>query len=190
MNKKRFWFIIPTALLPYLVLFALATVFFSTKYPFFERIMVSVFHGNAIILLIALSLYCLLAAVISIWGFVISIRMGWDCFSLVKSAMIVKLMQVPAYILIFVLSVLLATTIFTIPFSIGLFLIDCLTLYLTGLVTIAAAVNTVRQDKIKSTEALLIIILQFIFCVDIVASIVFYARLKAYMTNVSMCRVQ
>ena len=190
MNKKRIWFIIPTALLPYLVLFALATVFFSTKHPFFERIMVSVFHGNAIILLIALSLYCLLAAVISILGFVISIRMGWDCFSLVKSAMIVKLMQVPAYILIFVLSVLLATTIFTIPFSIGLFLIDCLTLYLTGLVTIAAAVNAVRQDKIKSTEALLIIILQFIFCVDIVASIAFYARLKAYMTNVSMCRVQ
>lgn len=178
MNKKRIWFIIPTALLPYLVLTALATIFFSTKHPAFEFIMKSVFCSNAIYLITALLLCCVIATALSIIYFIISTRKGWDAFSLAKSAMITKLIQVPAYITILVLGVLLAFTAFTIPFSIGLFLFDCLTLFLTGLLTAAAAINAVRQGFVKAKECALIIALQFVFCIDVVASIILYLKLR------------
>lgn len=95
-----------------------------------------------------------------------------------KSAMITKLIQVPAYTTILVLGVLLAITAFTIPFSIGLFLFDSLTLFLTGLLTAAAAINAVRQGFVTAMDCVLIMVLQFIFCIDVVASIILYLKLR------------
>lgn len=178
MNKRRIWFLIPTALLPYLLLLALATIFFSNEHPFFEWIMESVFRNDGIRLIAALLLFGILAAVLSAVCFLVSIRKGWDAQSLAKSAMIIKLIQAPAYILIFVLGVVLAITLFTIPFSIGLFLMDCFTLLLTGLLTAAAAINAVRQGFFQPKEVIWIVVLQLVFCADVVAAIVFYLRLR------------
>ena len=188
MNKKRIWLTIPTALLPYLGLFTLATILFSTRNPFFEFIMESVFHSNAINVVATLLFCCIITTALSILCFVTSIFKGWDALSMAKSAMIIKVIQASAYALIFVLGISLAITIFTIPFSIGLFLLDCLTLFLTGLVTTAAVVNSVRQGVFKCKEVIWVIILQLVFCADVVASMVFYFRLrercKTYTTNV------
>lgn len=178
MNKKRIWFILPAALLPYLGILALAVIFFSTENPVFEFIMESIFNSNALDLIATLLLYCILATVLSIVCFAVSIRKRWDALSLAKSAMIMKLFQVPAYVLIFVLGVLFAFAIFTIPFAVGLFLLDCLTLFLTGLLTAAAVMNAVRQGVFKSKEVIWIILLQLVFCADVVASIVFYTTLR------------
>ena len=184
MSEKRIWMIIPTALLPYLGLFTLATIFFSTKCSFFEYIMVSIFRNNALNLIAVLLICCIIATLINIICFVASIRKGWDALSLAKSAMIIKLIHVPAYVLIFVLGILLTLTIFTIPFSVGLFLLDCLTLLLSGLLTTASIINTVRQGVFKAKDIFWIIILQLVFCADVVASIVFYFKLKG------KCKIQ
>lgn len=178
MNKKRIWLIIPTTLIPYLVLFSLATIFASTKLSFFQSMMEIVFRENIINLVIMLLLYCTFSTVLSIICFVVSIRQKWNALSLAKTTVIVKLIQLPAYIFIFVLGFLLIISLFTIPFSIGLFLLDCLTVFLTGLLTFAAVINAVRQDLFKLKEVTWVIILQLIFCADVVASIVFYLKLK------------
>ena len=124
MNKKLFVISVPIVLVPYLALFTLATVFFSTKLPFFNYIMESVFDSNALYLIVALLCYCILTGMLSIVGFFVSIYKKWDAISLAKTAMIMKLAQVPAYVLIFALGAVFVTTIFTIPFTIGLFVIE------------------------------------------------------------------
>lgn len=176
--KKKIWMLIPAACLPYLALFALVTLFFSSETPYFAFIMESVFQMNIFLLLGALLLCCLIALVVGIVYFVLAIRKGWDALALAKYAMILKLAQIPTYIAIFALGVLLLITIFTIPFSIGLWLLDCFTLFLSGLFMVAAVINAVRQGIFTSKEVRWFVILQFVFCADVVAAIVFYLKLR------------
>ena len=183
MNKKRIWLVIPTALFPYFLLWVLAVFFFSTELPLFEFIMERIFDGNALYFVAVLLLFAVLAVTMSILCFVISIRNRWNSLSLAKTAMIVKLCQVPAYVMIFILGVFLAMAIFTIPFSFGLFLFDCLFLMLTGLLTISGVINAIRQQVFTLKGSIWIIILQLVFCADVVASIVFYFVLKKRIVN-------
>ena len=178
MNKKRIWLALPTALLPYVALFALATVFLSTKLSFFEVTMESVFGGNGLYLFAAFLLYCLLCMALGVVGFVVGICKKWDAVSLAKFAMIVKLIQIPAYLTLFVLGLLLMLAIFTIPFSIVLFFVCSLTLALTGLWVVSASITALRQGICKPQEVIWVMILQFVFCADVVASIIFYVTLK------------
>ncbi len=178
MNKKRIWLVISTILLPYFVLFMLATLFFSIEQPFFGYIMENIFRNNALSLLLALLIYCTVAIALSVVCFVISIRKSWDALSLAKTAMIIKLIQVPAYIAIFVLSVAFILTIFTFAFTFILILIDCLTLLLTGLLTVSSVINAVKNGTFRIKEVIWVIILQFVFCADVVASIIYYKKLR------------
>ena len=178
MNKKLFLISIPIVLVPYLALFALATVFFSTDLPFFNYIMQSVFDSNALYLIAALFLYCILTGMLSIVCFFVSIYKKWDAISLAKTAMIMKLVQVPAYVLIFALGAVFVITIFTIPFSIGLFVIDCLSVFMTGLFVVSSVIATIKSNTFTLKEVIWVILLQFVFCADVISSIVFYIKLK------------
>ena len=178
MNKKLVFAAIPIALIPYLALFALATIFFSTEVPFFRTIMESVFHNNALILLAALFIYCIAAAVLTGICFLVSIHKNWDALAVAKTAMIIKLAQVPAYILIYALGVLFVITIFTIPFSFLLFVIDCLSLWMTGLFVIASVVIASRNHTLIFKDVLWVVLLQFVFCADVIASVCLYRKLK------------
>ena len=100
MNKRLFLISVPMVLVPYLALFTLFTIFFSTKVPFFRWVMESVFRGNALYLIAAMLLYCALTVTVSVICFFISINKNWDALSLAKFAMIVKLAQIPAYLCI------------------------------------------------------------------------------------------
>lgn len=178
MNRKKIWLVLPVALLPYIVLCATVIPLFSTKVPLLDAIMENVFQDNALYLVSAVLLFALIAAVLSVLCFTVSIRKQWDALSLAKTAMIIKLIQVPAYILIFILGVLLMITIFTIPFSIGMLILNCLTLVLTGLLSIAAVVIAIRQNYFTLNDSLWIVVLQLIFCADVFASIALYRKLK------------
>ena len=176
--RKKIWMLIPAICIPYLALFTLATLFFSAETPFFGFLMEFVFQNNLFLLLGPLGFFCLLTLAASVVYVVMSVRKGWDALTSAKYAMILKLAQVPAYVVIFVLGILLAITIFTIPFAIGLWLLDCFTLLISGLFMLAAVINSVRQGVFKSTEVSWFVILQLFFCLDVVAAVVFYLKLK------------
>ena len=177
MNKRLFLISVPIVLVPYLTLFTLTTVFFSTKIPFFNYIMEFVFDSNALYIIASLLLYCVLTCALSIVCFFVSIYKKWNAISLAKTAMIMKLVQVPAYVLIFALSVVFFTSIFTIPFSIGLFIIDCLSVFMSGLFVISSAIATIRNNTFTLKDVIWIVLLQFVFCADVISSVVFYIRL-------------
>ena len=180
MNKKMFLTFIPILLIPYIALFSLAAIFFSTTVPFFEFLMQTVFRSNIFYFLAVLLIYCAAVTVYNVICFFVSIRRKWDMVALAKTAMTVKLIQVPAYVLIFVLGVFMAITIFTIPFAVGLFVIDCLALFMTGLPVIASAVMAKRQGVFSLKEVFWVIALQFVFCADVIVSVMFYLKLKRY----------
>lgn len=178
MSKKLAFVSIPIVIVPYLALLALATIFFSTSSPFFSSIMESVFDNNALYLIAALLLYCLLTGALSVVCFSASMYKKWDALSLAKTAMVMKLVQVPAYVLIFALGAVFVMTIFTIPFSIGLFVIDCLSMFMTGLFTISSVIATIRNNIFARKEVVWVMLLQFVFCADVISSVIFYIKLK------------
>jgi hypothetical protein len=178
MNKKNAWLLLPTMIFPYAVLLTVATIFLATEQPFFRVVMERAFHNNALYLLAALLLLCLLAAALTITYFALSICKKWGAVSLAKGAMIVKWVHVPAYIGIFIAGVCCFITVFTIPFAIAFVLLDCFTLFLTGLLTLSAAVNAVRQGAAQTKEVLWMVILQFVFCADVISATLLYAKLR------------
>ena len=177
MQKSQLWHLIPVAVFPYVILFSLATLFMGTRVDLFRWIMDSVFHGNMFALFGCVLLFGVLAGALNIVCFIFALQKQWDALSLAKTAMVIKLVQVPAYILIYVLGVALLITIFTIPFSIALFVLDCYTLYLTGTIAVAAWINAGREGLINRKQCIWFIILQFIFCADVFATIFFYKKL-------------
>lgn len=178
MNKKCFWLLLPCILFPYFTLLLVAIVFLSTDLAVFEFIMDRVFQENGLYILVVLLIFCLLTVVFSITYVVLSIRKNWNPVSLAKCAMMIKWVQAPAYIAIFALGLILAITLFTIPIALVFVLVDCLTLLLTGLLMVTAAVIAVRQGIFRMKDICWVIILQFVFCADVLAATAFYRKLK------------
>ena len=178
MNKKLFLFSIPTLLTPYVMIFSLALVFLSTEVELFEAIMESVFHNDGVLLIVALLMYLLLTVALGIASFFISTFKYRDALSTAKTAMLIKLIQIPAYVIIFVLGVATTIAIWTIPFTIALFWVDCLCLIFTALPMISSVICAVREGTLKFREVIWVIILQFVFCADVVAAIIYYKKLE------------
>ena len=178
MNAKRIWFVLPACLLPYVVLSALAVIFYSSKASFFNMIIERFFEGDGlrlILTVLSFAVYALLACLI---GFILSIIKNWNAVSLAKTAMIIKLIQIPAYLLIFFLGAMFMLNVFTYLLAVILFWLNCLTLFMTGLLTSSSAINACRGGLITKMQAVLIILLQFVFVADVVASIVHYSKLS------------
>ena len=125
----------------------------------------------------------IIARVFIVSHFILSVRKRMNPVSLAKCAMVIKWIQVPAYLAIFALGLILAISLFTIPIAIIFVLVDCLTLLLTGLVTISAAVIAVRQDILQTKDVLWIILLQFVFCADVLTATVLFTKLRKLIHN-------
>ena len=82
------------------------------------------------------------------------------------------------YIVIFVLGVVLAITPFGFGFVFIFVILDGLTLALTALINIAAVVNSVQQGDFTYKETWWVILLQFVFCADVVVSFIWCRILK------------
>jgi len=167
--SKLVWLALPTSLLPYAVIVILSLVFF--------------YRGNNMTvflpyLILGLFLLCILAiAQIAVYCS-LAIRKRLDALSLAKLAMIIKLIQVPAYLLIFVVGFLMLLTIWTYAITVLLFLLDCLTLVLSGLMTTVSVINANRQGIYPIKQSIWCIILQFVFCADVVATVIYYKKLQ------------
>jgi hypothetical protein len=164
---------------PYLALFTLATIFFSVDVPFFSMIMESVFNNNALILIGVLFIYCIAVVNLSCIYFFVSINKSRDALAVAKTGMIIKLVQIPAYVLIFILSVFFIFNIFTMPFTFGLFVIDCLSVFTTDLLIFSSVLISIKNEDIVFKDVTLLVFLQFVFCLDVIASVILYRKLKA-----------
>lgn len=88
--------------------------------------------------------------------------------------MLIKLVQIPAYLAIFVLGVLFFLTIFTYAFSVFFVLFDCITIFLTGFVGLTANLRAYKERKCSGSFAALNSVCQFVFCIDVISAVVVY----------------
>lgn len=178
MKKGYAGLLLPMAALPYVTLFALAGMFGSTHISFFRWMMERVFQNNAWYLIGAVGCFVAFSIGFCVIFFLLSIRNRWDPVALVKIALTIKCIQIPAYLLAFALGVVMLITIFTFPFTIALCFLNGVTLILSGLVSIASVVNAERKKYISRNEAVGFAVLQFVFVVDVISAFILFRRLS------------
>lgn len=107
--------------------------------------------------------------------FLLMARNGrWSSQELTKSNMMVKLVQIPAYLFIFIVGLLCSVMIFTIGVSFALFILDMLSIGMTGLFASASFYALRKEQKISGKMQALYSLASFLFCVDIVIAILGY----------------
>lgn len=101
-------------------------------------------------------------------------RKGWGARQLARASMLVKLVQIPAYVLWFLLGA--ATFLFMGPLL--AFLVDAMTIFLSGLVGLAAVLRCRKSGILTRKQTILYAILQFLFCIDVISAIFLYRKAK------------
>ena len=113
-------------------------------------------------------LVCALALIVlSLWG-------GWRARSMAMASMMVKLLQIPAYVIWFLIGVILI--VFLGP--ILTLLVDTMAIALSGLVGLAAVVRCKQEGVLTGKQAVLYGVLQFVFCADVISAIILYRKTK------------
>lgn len=149
---KKF-LLIPTILFPYSLPLGVLI-----SEPFSENL-ASVIFGTFIIL------FALATPVCNIIFMIIS--RNDDPHDLISTAFLVKLIHIPAYIIVFICGVIASIMIFmTLPLILMLILFDCLVLLLSSSISVFALTKNIKNNKLLSVVAL---ICQFIFCADVIS---------------------
>ena len=110
--------------------------------------------------------------------FAMGLAKKWDAKKVALANMIVKLIQIPAYIVTFLLGAIFILTVFTYALSFLLVLFDCLTIILTGLTGACVAIRSYKEQKTTIAFSVANGILQFIFCADVVCCILLFVKCK------------
>ena len=146
----------------------------SDKSKFITWIWKYLFHNSVFVPLILL-----FGAVMYILNIIFMIQARNGCFhatDFARANMIVKLIQIPAYIFIFMIGILCMVMIFTIGISFVLLLLDALSIGLTGLFSIAAFQNLNREGMITRKAQFIYSIASFLFCVDVIIAVIGYRK--------------
>lgn len=153
---------------PYMIVLTLVCIFgnFITQNMFY------------LFLLLLFVLY-IVAIISAIIVFIKGITGKKKSLEILHINMVIKLIHIPAYLLIFVIGLLCSITIFTIGITIILMVLDGITIVLTGLIGLGGIIGGLRENKISIKQAAINGILQFVYCADIISSIIIYKTVKA-----------
>jgi hypothetical protein len=169
---KRYLPLLLVIVFPYFIVFSLFCIFTGFLIETF-------FQNNGLLLLLALIIIYTIAMICSIMTFIISLVKKRSAQEVARINMIVKLLHIPAYIIIFIIGLFGLITIFTMAISIVLVIMDCMTIFLTGLIGLGGIIRGLGENKLSKKEAVIHAIFQFVFCADIISSIIVYRKIKA-----------
>ena len=138
----------------------------------------TVFRNNGLYVLLSLFALFVAAFICSINIFITSILFKRSARELLHINMLIKIIHVPAYILIFFIGLFSLITIFTAGITVALIILDGLTILLTGLIGLAGIIRAFVENKLPKKTAIIHAVLQFVFCADVISSIVIYKKIK------------
>ena len=170
--NKTLWKLFFVIIFPYLILFTVYLMFFG------HNIIEKVFFNNGFYLILALIFFYVIALISAFVFFIKNILSKKYSENILKINMIIKILHIPAYILIFLMGVISFITIFTIGFSIAFIILDMLTIFMTGLIGLSGIIIGFKEKKISIKNAIIFSIFQFIFCIDVFSSIIIYKKIK------------
>ena len=156
---------------PYLIVFALICTFNGCLID-------TVFHHNVYPLLLILIVLYAVALVCAVTTFIASLAKKRKLQEVLRINMIIKLIHIPAYLFILVVGLFCMITIFTFGITIVLMMFYGATIVLSGVIGLGGVIRSLRENKISIKVAVIHGILQFVFCADIISSIIMYRKVK------------
>lgn len=124
-------------------------------------------------------LYNVYIVFIIIFNFVQALRGKYSAYELVKINLLVKGLQIPAYIFHFVLGLVgLVMSVWGIGFIILAIVIDFITIALTGLNALGCAIRIKKENKVSTIVSVVFGIASFVFCIDVILAIVLYMMIN------------
>lgn len=97
--------------------------------------------------------------------------------------MLIKTISIPAYVAIFVIGVACMFTIFTFAISFALMILDAMAILLSGLIGLCAVKRCCDGKALSANKMIPYCVLQFVFCADVVASIIVYRKARKNPAN-------
>ena len=166
---KKAVLLIPCLLFPYVLLFAIYCIYTGF-------LMEEFFDNFFLVLLFYMFIYFVVTLGLNIVFCALCAKRKWEARQIALINMIIKLAQIPAYVAVFLLGIVCLLGIFTIGFVLFFILYDCLSIFLSGMIGFSA----VRRCRKESGEGSLLWtaagILQFVFCADVVCSVIVYKK--------------
>ena len=172
MRKKSMIYFVMLAVTPYLAVIPLFLLFLGSDELW--RL-----FGNSIYnLVIPVALFIVVTVILTIVCFIFSQAKKWDAYALAKTMAIIKTIHIPAYVAIFVVAVFCALTVFSLPFTVLLAVFDYILLVMSGIMTSSAVILAINQNPQMSKKYYFLAVLQFVYCIDVVATWILYLKLK------------
>ena len=191
MSKKRTdksklslgnWIIILDGLFICLIALLLILIF-AGENPVFSWLWKYVFSNNVYRPLGFILLFELVMFATTIGYTIRALRKGYtysskEALDLAKTQMIMRLVQIPAYVFVFFMGVMGMFLIFTIGISLALFLFDIISITVTGIASVAIYAILADLKMISKKQQLLYSIGGFIYGLDVIVACLCYKKVK------------
>lgn len=158
-------------LFPYYIVFLIGSLFN-------QYLMQFIFQNNFYMGLLSLCIFGIIAFISVIILCVNNFANKMEAVEATKIAMIIKIVQIPAYLFIFVIGFMCLFTIFTVGISFVLLILDGASIILSGLIGIFAVRRCYADGILTRAEMIIHSILQFVFCLDVVSAIIVFRKVK------------
>ena len=158
------WKLVPTAIFPYVLVLILAAYFIlgNTSEAHFAALKQNMAYIGIGVLA------WLLAAIALNVSFMVSAKNA-DSAALIKTALIIKCIHIPTYVLIYALGIVLGLMFFmTLPVILFLILLDLITLCLSNMISIYAIIKGMKQKGV-TVSLVISLICQCFFCADVIS---------------------
>ena len=173
---------IPVWLFPYLAPACLYCLSSST-------LMTEVLHSNALPLFQLFILLGLLALAASVALLIRALTGRLTPVQALRGNAALKLLQIPAYLILFGMGTLLVLALFTAPFALIFLLFDGVSILLCGLPGLGWLLRARREGLLDTRHTVWYSVLQFVFCLDLVGALLAYRRVRRSAGNdPSICR--
>lgn len=145
---------------------------------FHTALMKYLFHNNIYIGIFYICIFWLISFINAILFCIKNVIYEKNALELAKINMTIKLIQIPAYLFLFIIGIACMFTIFTFAISFILLALDCASIFLSGLIGVSAVKQNYTDSILSIKQAIFYSILQFIFCIDVICSVVLFKKSK------------
>ena len=158
-------------LFPYSIVLLIYSLFHTT-------LMKYLFHNNIYIGIFYICIFWLISFINAILFCIKNVIYEKNALELAKINMTIKLIQIPAYLFLFIIGIACMFTIFTFAISFILLALDCASIFLSGLIGVSAVKQNYTDSILSIKQAIFYSILQFIFCIDVICCVVLFKKSK------------
>jgi hypothetical protein len=165
---KKFLPYLPIILCPYTIIFLLVSMFSNAGYL-----------GDGTIIIYGLPSFYLLSLIVAVVMLIYTLVKKRKAEDVLFINMVIKLIHIPTYFVLFLGGMTLLVTIFTAGISLAIAILDALTIVMTGLVGVGGVVRLRKENRITKKIAILAGISQFIYCIDVIVSVILFIIAKS-----------